>query len=1262
MSRSRNRRLPAGLWAAALCGALLWGAPAAAAEGGGWELLTRNRVEEALAAFQAATAGGDASAADLEGLYQIYRLKCHARGCVETSLRLLRQARATPLGAVFIDRISAARRLFAAAPLVRPVLTQIIAEPDTHPLTRRAAANLLAALMREADEAPAAAKLVAEYTPFWKHWNLAIGPFLNDGDPWLERELPPEADLGRSEYTWLDRTARPGGVSFRIDLLAETIDFGAERKNDEVVFLVSAFTCPAAREVILGIHPNTGTKVWLNGYPVFQPFEAVHDEESTAYRRCTFGAGVNLLVVKTDAAAFGLHVYRPDFSAFREFTPLDPAPPDRLREGVLPVRGFRFARVEPDPVRDCFTGELWSRCQRIEHAAAAGRIEEMRRLVLEELDLDARCGLRQVLEADYFRRAIDAGHDDGARLKDASQKAVAGALAGLGEQPLPLLWDGAFKIDNKSYDEGYKSIARALELTGRDTEPLAMQVRYFRKRGWDEEVEKALVEMTARTPYALVDLHDDLRRTRQFPRALEVLRASFRAGGLTRSAYFKKLLDYDAGDEVFACADRLIACDPHAAGDILSDAGDYALRRGDRTRAWAYFARALEQDGRDVWSMRRLAQLDWEDGAAAAAVALWQRMAGIGADAPRIQARIRAALGQSFPLADRDLDLAAVFTPRDRDHRNYPDSEFVNLLDLTLIEVQPDGSYEALTHNAFLAVNKKGVEKLGEVTLPENDDDVGFIRAVTAEGQVHLPVAIQKNGSARYASMPNVVAGTVIEYAFIQFGAVLDDFRDFQIGYNFGNSTEPTVRARMVVRVPKDRPLHWRDNRGMGPEVETTPTHIIYTWDRRDLPALKEELAMPSAEELAEAGRIGGDRRDFGLAGGYFMDVEHDFSCAAADAQGAVLTGGGKDQAAAISAVLAWVRSGVMDGDDARSIRDCFLTRRGNAYNRGALVRYWLQRAGIPCTPVFINSQFFMREDRETGAAGLTDFSRRLLVVPGRGGESDTWIDIDDNFHYGITGMLDGNTVSQAALFRKDGCLVLGRVREKENDLRNTDYRLTCRVEETGDCAVTAEGALYGTLAGKVRRLFENPQTEKRVLENLAGELVPRLQVTANSFTGRDDLDRPIGHALSGRILGFALREGRDLVFKPFLDVPDVTRMIGKEARIYDYVLNAPILERSQVNYELPPGFFVVRVPERCVITSPYGVFIADFRLEGTSLKAAVSLGIPGMRVPATSYPRFMAFLEEVKRYLAERTVAIRKLDDPPPSEPIEAFLPVWAD
>ncbi len=1229
------------------------------ADNEGWNLLTKNRVEEAFAVFKGNVENGTYTADDLEGLFHIYRLKCYPEGCVDVNLKLLNLMKGTPFCVSYINRINRDRDYFDSFQTVYKGISEISAAGDIHPYTRKVLNAFMLLLEREKADLPVLKK-TAETTDLLKHWNFTIGPFDSDGHSRLSRVFPPERDLSLEEYSYKGQTAARNGLRYYIDLF--NTDVVVEKESDELVYLVSGLQTDEEKDVVISVYPPSSCRIWLNGFPVAMPEEAIGRDLYSLLRKVRFAKGMNVLAVKTTNGRIDIRLQNPDGSPFTDFTPAETIPAQYLNKGLTSIRGFRFSEEVENPLRSAPKESLAERLAVTEYFRHYGFTEDLRNAVIENNEFPEKSGFGHYLRTLYFQYAESSGNDLNVRMKNLYRRELDETIGLLGEYPLLLKLKGNMLIENKLFKEGKSLLDRALELSDGSAEVNRSLLSYFYTREWDIEIEKMYEKLVSMSPSFLDEYYEFLKNRGRYTQAFDMLQKAFKAHATSIWDYFSEIRDFSDTAEVERIAAMLSEHFPERRDDVCSYLGNYYYKQGDIEKAESCFREIYEKPDRTGYSHSLLAEIALGKGEREKAVRLWKERAALGKDIPGIYRRIRKEEKKKLYIMKYDVDVLAEFNEKDLDVNAYPESDFVNLLDLFIVEVHPDGSYEGIAHRAYLVVSKNGASKLGEIKLPEDADDTLYCRTISLQRDIFIPTSIKKADSKRFASMPNVVPGAVIDYAYTVSGKGDDGITDLSLGYTFGESEEPTLKVIQVIAAPEGTKLYFRNNKGKMPDVKQENGFDIYTWERENLEGLEDEPSMPPMREIVETGSIQGKSRFHSFQTGYFYDTERYFSSKETEEIGRKLCGAGKSVQEKVTNCLEWMREHLEDSGETKSLRDCIILGRAEAGMKMRLLTYWLGLDGIPCSDVYTNGQFFRKERRESDIRGLQHFSRNLLRIPAGDAQFPIWLDINSNFKYADHTVLDGNDINSCALYRTDGLLVIGRVKEQANDLKNTEYSFSLSVEETGDAAAESTGLISGGLAARLRKILkDNPQNRKKILESLAKKVLPRIHVKTNEFSGEEDLSSPVNHSFTGRILSFAKKENGALTFNPFLQDFNLKSLLGSEDRDFEYVLYAPRQERYLCTFTIPDGFYYTQVPERCLISSQYGIYAADFKVEGRTLECAVSVAIPPMRIPPESYGVFTGFLKEIiKSELSP--VEIRKYETPDTAVPMDTFLPVRSE
>src|SRR5206468_12365610 len=126
------------------------------------------------------------------------------------------------------------------------------------------------------------------------------------------------------------------------------------------------------------------------------------------------------------------------------------------------------------------------------------------------------------------------------------------------------------------------------------------------------------------------------------------------------------------------------------------------------------------------------------------------------------------------------LDGAAVIHAFEKAARRY-DAPAVLLLDRTVARVFPDGAQMILTHNIVRVQSKDGIERWGEVPIPDGAE-VLTLRTHKPDGSVREPEEIF---GKQTVSAPDLAPGDYVEWETLEVREPVDAFAPGFLGERF---------------------------------------------------------------------------------------------------------------------------------------------------------------------------------------------------------------------------------------------------------------------------------------------------------------------------------------------------------------------------------------------------------------------------------------------------------------------------------------------
>jgi tetratricopeptide (TPR) repeat protein len=365
-------------------------------------------------------------------------------------------------------------------------------------------------------------------------------------------------------------------------------------------------------------------------------------------------------------------------------------------------------------------------------------------------------------------------------------------------------------------------------------------------RPWRELAQLELVEDRPREASEAAERA--LRAAPQFWPAALTLSEALRARGFERHA--DRALERAAGDDgrcaavevalrrarelgkqadEDALSARLGRCDAQA--DLLLD----RLRtRGDLPALESALRARLATSSDPAWARAELAQVLMARGRTAAAVGELTALVAVTPRDPTLRVRLadalvasgaperaRAtltealrlfasrpevrqaarALGIPLPLESLRVDGREVIRAFERGGRRY-DAPAVMVLDRSVERILPDGARLILTHDIVRVQSKDGIERWGEVNVPDGAD-VLTLRTIKPDGSLHEPEEIVGKSSV---SAPDLAVGDYVEWETMEVREPADAFAPGFLGerFYFQSPEAPLDRSEYLLVAPPE--------------------------------------------------------------------------------------------------------------------------------------------------------------------------------------------------------------------------------------------------------------------------------------------------------------------------------------------------------------------------------------------------------------------------------------------------------------------------
>lgn len=1223
-------------------GRLLWGlfllftvGIARAGETPGWQALLANKWEDAgrLLAEEAEKATGLPDKLNaLEGQALLAKMQGRDGAQREAREKMARLTAKEPSGAFFFfrflngegylgEKLQAAEEIYA----------------DSAPANRARIAGAMRKLYYDFGDWDKA----GEFAPAAGTVDLVArlsGPYRMKGPQDTDQPLPPQTnpaapefvdDFGVKARAEENVSADGAGIISPADHLAPTV------RGGEVVLQI-ALESARAQDAHLVLHGNVGSlQVWLNTYPLYKGHyldDETAREEITA--KVKLREGVNTLLVRCQyGEQFCLQV-------------LDPQGTPLTGVKALPYRAADWEKAAYRDFRGVLAAEILEPTLFAEPDTAAAFLWRIDYLLSAEW--------REGAAADDLADALARAHP---------QSAAALLAAAETKREVSTVSDSAERLITQC-----EELCAAAEKVLPDSLLAAcLRAQIYADRELPDQVLENLAPFADGYPECAF-LHLQL--------ANSYLGKKFDTAADKEIGIYAKLRPDDYG----TLSDLRGRQGRHAEADRLTEAAIAAKRIPLADAAAYYNARgrfAEEKKILDAWAPRRGrlaalgARLEWEDESGNYNPETWKELQVLSPynaavyDAPTERAlragdketavsflrksleisasqgetdiakrrRLESLAGDETGLHEFDIELATLAPEKVVKNSK---ASHAKVLDLAAIRIYPDLSTASFRHVALKPFDRTGVEELGELEMPRNDQLL-YCRTIQPDGSVFVPESAD-NSEHKAMSMYNVKPGSVLEYAHRNYSGSTQAFSE---SFNFGGMLAETHRSRLALRLPRallSRAVIRTYPEDFAPQITELPNdEVSLVWDAEKQEGVLPEKFMPQDEPPLRRVEVRVFGNDEWRTNWHNPFPRIRTSPALRETARAVCKDA-KTSREKLNAVFRWLAENIQDGDEAEDARDAFALKAAGEDGMAALCRAMLDAVGVRAYAARANPGFSRQMGKfpDRRRKELFDFHSGMLAVEIPEEHNKEWLVFHGNQKFfrlhDIGVKLDG----ALALTESPWGLRLENLRSARAELSELQ---PARFALRPDGSAQIDGAIhfFGTMAGGIRQTLENPHRAKQMFYRQLAEIHPHLTDISLKYPHDEELNAGLGLAeegvsveYSGVMKKYAREVSGGLSVTPE-PRSQIAQLVLPLPRHSDVEIPGDIMTSRTFEYEAPAGWAYIGVPPDYAYESEFGLYLQDFHVKGRRLTLTRALVIPAQKIKAAHAADFNRFLALIK-------------------------------
>lgn len=580
--------------------------------------------------------------------------------------------------------------------------------------------------------------------------------------------------------------------------------------------------------------------------------------------------------------------------------------------------------------------------------------------------------------------------------------------------------------------------------------------------------------------------------------------------------------------------------------------------------------------------------------------------------------------------------------------RNKPQGKTARIIDHSIVEVQPDGSFVSYTHDLVQILNPSGIQDAANLQIR---GEILRARTIQPNGQTRVPVYLPDQYTL---TMPALSVGSATEHMYLWYQPPPYDL-SAQIPkwyFRSPNMEEAFLLSLYMIRVPHGVPFVY-EGRNLGDEVtyerrETTDA-TVHIWTARDMPRALHEEGSPEVDERLPFIDAGAPRDWTHINQLYLGMLTGRVRQSHAIRERARRYGGTDSER--VQALHRFVCQ--MIEPSSVDVPAAHILQQGYG-NRAVLLLALLEAAGIPAWYAPTRSPEPILHAPNWSIPKMEQFPIPMVVAEVDGGR--IWLDTRHRYLQAGT-LLEDVAGGTALRIDHEGGGFLSVPPAAPTDFQ-ARLSLTLQLDDPtrspGGRVTAGSIHLRGTEGEEEKEFLVHATAlarHKRLEERIAAFL-PGLELRETDpgpeRPGHPSRDGALQLAFEADVpvLSEAYTDGRfatRLTFPPPPLMPNDDQV--PEDRQTPYILGTYHVAQDTIRYQLPPGHAVVRVPDPVRLRTPFGSYLLLAEQKGTEVHVRREYTFLPQRISLEAWPDFVSMVRTIGR--AEREAFLWQREDP---------------
>jgi tetratricopeptide (TPR) repeat protein len=559
------------------------------------------------------------------------------------------------------------------------------------------------------------------------------------------------------------------------------------------------------------------------------------------------------------------------------------------------------------------------------------------------------------------------------------------------------------------------------------------------------------------------------------------------------------------------------------------------------------------------------------------------------------------------------------------------------LLDIMVVEIHDDGTYDQYIHQAIQILNQQGIDNWAEIVIPSGANvEIIKARTLTPDGTEWAVSHVQDLNNQQSLSMYGLEPDAIVEYAFLQRAGSPEPGRNaYYGGYFFGADDDPMLLSQITIVKPKHIPLHLDSNPDdFAPVVIDMGDTEVYTWTREMQDGLKPERFAPSLSERVTS-------IEWSTCPDWQPYVERYRNSKwgyeeVSDEVSRIAESFKKETASKIEYaqnVFEWIRDSIENASGGTTTADTVALKAGGLYQKMRLAHQLLTLGGIESRTAVI-----VDHDRNNGFRPLPQVNYpggTVLYIP-RQKEIPERLFLDFSSRFAPFNQISPGLYEKVA-FVFDGPVPFF----EPLDSRFWDHGLILRkaqftVHKDQSASVTGEYVYDDMYDRQIREILTNPEVEKRLANTQLAQDLQGIQLQSYTLEDVNDLTVPPRLVYEGTMPDVVKPAGEAFALK----VTPVYMRTNASALVTDVTRESNIRFNNTVKRDLLKLQFdfadfldqgaSIELPEDVFLLTEYGYYAIFYEWHGTKVMITRSILLPRQTIEKSKYTGFVEFCRNI--------------------------------